>query len=147
MLMRSEFRILPVTLYELFWNIVVIFCLVFSLVERRRESKTAFCDSAGPALPRASHMTRCRVSGLVTHARALHLVTLLDKRLAGWSVCPTVPQNPVRMTRRMISNRQDDRIHGHPGDRSSISCHSAPADVPPWGEAAALPLVPLDHYP
>ena len=23
------------------------------------------------------------------------------------------------------SKRQDDRIHGHPGDRSSISCHSA----------------------
>jgi len=110
MLMRSEFRILPVTLYELFWNIVVIFCLVFSLVDRRRESETAFCDSAGPAPPCASHMTRCRVSGLVTHARALHLVTLLDKRLAGWSVCPTVPQNPVSMTRRMTSNRQDDRL-------------------------------------
>jgi hypothetical protein len=123
--MRSEFRILPVTLYGLFWNNVVSFCLVFSLVERRRQSETAFCDSAGPAPPRASHMTRYRDSALVTHARALHLVTLLDKRLAGWSVCPTVPRNPVRMTRWMTSKRQDDRIHGHPGDRSSISCHSA----------------------
>ena len=36
-----------------------------------------------------------------------------------------MPQNPVRMTRRMTSNRQDDRIHGHPADRSSISCHFA----------------------
>jgi len=33
--------------------------------------------------------------------------------------------NPVRMTRRMTSNRPDDRIHGHPGDRSSIFCHFA----------------------
>jgi len=100
-------------------------------------SETAFCDSAGPTPPRASHMTRYGDSALVTHARALHLVTLLDKRLAGWSVCPIVPQNPVRMTRRMTSNRQDDRIHGHPGDRSSISCHSAPALAPCHdGEAA-----------
>jgi len=122
--MRSEFRILPVTLYGLFWNIVFHFCLVFSLVGRRRESETAFCDNAGPAPPRASHMKRYRDSALVTNARALHLVTVLDKRLAGWSVCPAVPQNPVRMTRRMTSHRQDDRIHGHLEDRSSISCHS-----------------------
>ena len=80
--MQSEFRILPVTLCGLFWNIVVSFCLVFSLVERRR-SEMAFCDSTGPASPRASHMSRCRASAPVTHARALHVVTLLDKRLAG----------------------------------------------------------------
>jgi hypothetical protein len=105
-------------------GVVISFCFVFSLVDRRR-SETAFCDNAGPAPPRASHMTRCRDSALVTHARVLHLVTLLDERLtAGWSFCPTVLQNPVRMTRRMTSNRQDDTIHGHPGDRSSISCHS-----------------------
>jgi len=146
MLMRSECRILSVTLYGLFWNIVVMFCLVFSLVERRRESETAFCHSAGPAPPRASHMTRCRVSGLVTHARALHLVTLLDKRLAGWSVCPTVPQNPVRMTRRMTSNRQDDRIHGHPGDRSSISCHSAKQPLTPHCTPYTPSKHPLTHF-
>jgi len=35
------------------------------------------------------------------------------------------PKSCPRMTRRMTSNRQDDRIHGHLEDRSSISCHSA----------------------
>ena len=51
--MRLEFRILPVTLYGLFWNIVVSFCLVFSLAERRR------AERVGDGL---SHCTAARFS-------------------------------------------------------------------------------------
>jgi hypothetical protein len=56
-----------------------------------------------------------------------------------WSYCP-VDRQDDKMTGilgfrpqdskalfgmiRSSSKRQDDRIHGHPGDRSSISCHS-----------------------
>ena len=53
MLVRSEFRVMPVTLYGLFWNIVVSFCLVFSLAERRR------AERVGDGL---SHCTAARFS-------------------------------------------------------------------------------------
>ena len=66
--MRSEFRILPVTLYGLFWNIVVSFCLVFSLVERRRPSATA------PA-PRRRVLLTCHVVVLQRPSRTLERCT------------------------------------------------------------------------
>ena len=44
------------------------------------------------------------------------------------------------MNRRMTSNPQDDRIHGHPGYRHGVSCHSVP-----WSGARALKALELSR--
>ena len=83
--MRLEFRILPVTLYGLFWNIIVKFFLVFCLVERRQVGDGLLRQRRPRAAARFSNYTLSSFSA--RHARSSPALGDSLRQEASWVEC------------------------------------------------------------